>query len=318
MSAGLGTTLRMSIVLHMLGFSAVALLSGWRRVPPPPPVLMTTELLVPPPAPVEPAVALAPEPEPVPDPTPAAAVPPPLPVTPPRLVETPKPERIPVHDKPPPPVTRVRTREMVPPRPPAPTRVAARTPMRAAAPPAGPISETPAAGGPGSGTKTARIQETSPAPPTEGSEAGAGQLFARGDVGVTPGTGAGGGGGGSGRAGLGTGGVGTSGTRVASVDPGAGGGGSGSALARPLGGYQVKPRYPEAARRQGVEGTTLLKVHVNAQGLVADVLVASSAGYAALDLAAMEAVRQWKFEPAKQGQQAVAVWVMLPVRFTLR
>ena len=34
------------------------------------------------------------------------------------------------------------------------------------------------------------------------------------------------------------------------------GGGSGGAV-RPLGGYQVKPRYPELARRLGIEGTVL-------------------------------------------------------------
>jgi outer membrane biosynthesis protein TonB len=37
------------------------------------------------------------------------------------------------------------------------------------------------------------------------------------------------------------------------------GSGSGSAI-RPLGGYQVKPRYPELARRLGIEGTVLVAV----------------------------------------------------------
>jgi protein TonB len=105
---------------------------------------------------------------------------------------------------------------------------------------------------------------------------------------------------------------------VAGLQPGAGGTGSGSGLARPLGGYQVKPRYPESARRQGVQGTTLLKVHVSDQGRVDDVMIEHSAGHQDLDLAAMDAVKQWRFEPAKQGNRPVAVWVMLPVRFTLK
>jgi protein TonB len=100
---------------------------------------------------------------------------------------------------------------------------------------------------------------------------------------------------------------------VAGLQPGAGGG-----LARPLGGYQVKPRYPESARRQGVEGTTLLKIYVSDTGLVEDVLVEGSAGHQDLDLAAMDAVKKWRFEPAKRGNQLIAVWVMLPVRFALR
>ena len=94
--------------------------------------------------------------------------------------------------------------------------------------------------------------------------------------------------------------------------------GDGNGLARPLGGYQVKPRYPEVARRQGVEGTTLLKIRVSDRGLVEDVLIEHSAGHQDLDLAAMEAVKRWRFEPARQGNRAVAVWVMLPVRFTLK
>jgi protein TonB len=91
-----------------------------------------------------------------------------------------------------------------------------------------------------------------------------------------------------------------------------------SALARPLGGYQVKPRYPEIARRQGIEGTTLLKIYVSDKGYVEDVPVERSAGHQDLDIAAMEAVKKWRFEPARRGKQPVAVWVMLPVRFELR
>ena len=139
------------------------------------------------------------------------------------------------------------------------------------------------------------------------------------DMGVVPGAGTGGGGGGSGRTGLGTGGPGAgAGTRVAGMQPGAGGLGDSSGLARPLGGYQVKPRYPESARRQGAEGTTRLKIHVSDKGMVEDVLVERSAGHQDLDLAAMEAVKRWRFDPARQGQRPVAVWVMLPVRFALK
>jgi protein TonB len=152
----------------------------------------------------------------------------------------------------------------------------------------------------------------------EGGEAGAGKLFDRGDLRVVPGAGAGGGSGGPGRAGLGTGGAGaTGGTRVAGLPPGGGLGGD-NGVARPLGGYQVKPRYPESARRQGFEGTTLLKIHVSERGMVEDVLIERSAGSQDLDLAAMEAVKQWRFEPARQGNRPVAVWVMLPVRFALK
>ena len=135
----------------------------------------------------------------------------------------------------------------------------------------------------------------------EGSAAGAGSLFGKGDVGVVAGSGVEGGGGGRGTSGLGRGAKGD-GT----------GGGSGEALsglARPLGGYQVKPRYPESARRAGVQGVTLLRVRVLENGRVGDVLVEQSAGFRDLDISAADAVKKWLFEPARRGKEAVAVWV---------
>ncbi len=154
----------------------------------------------------------------------------------------------------------------------------------------------------------------SPAGETEGGEADAGSLFAGGDVQVVAGAGVGGGGGGQGIAGLG---------RGARGD-GFGGGGTGNGfgqgvgLARPLGGYQVKPRYPDSARRAGVQGVTLLKVRVLENGSVGETFVERSAGHPDLDRSAAEAVKRWRFEPARRGSEPIAVWVLLPVRFQLQ
>ena len=151
----------------------------------------------------------------------------------------------------------------------------------------------------------------SPAREAQGGEAGAGSLFAGGDVQVIAGAGVGGGGGGQGIAGLG---------RGAKGD-GSGGGGIGDGfgyLARPLGGYQVKPRYPESARRMGVQGATLLRVRVLENGSVGQILVEQSAGHPDLDRSAAEAVKRWRFEPARRGSDPIAVWVLLPVRFQLQ
>jgi len=87
--------------------------------------------------------------------------------------------------------------------------------------------------------------------------------------------------------------------------------------ARPQGGYQVRPAYPSAPRRLGIQGTTMLRVHVLADGRIGDVRVEHSAGHPDLDQAAMEAVRRWRFEPARRGADAVAMWVLLPVEFRL-
>ena len=88
--------------------------------------------------------------------------------------------------------------------------------------------------------------------------------------------------------------------------------------ARPQGGYQVRPSYPASARRLGVQGTTLLKVHVLVDGAVGEVLVQESAGHVDLDQAAADAVRRWRFDPARRGTEPVAMWVLLPVEFRLR
>ena len=89
-------------------------------------------------------------------------------------------------------------------------------------------------------------------------------------------------------------------------------------FARPQGGYQVRPSYPAAPRRLGVQGTTLLRVHVLADGRIGDVLVEKSAGHPDLDDAATDAVKRWRFDPARRGSEAVAMWVLLPVEFKLR
>lgn len=88
--------------------------------------------------------------------------------------------------------------------------------------------------------------------------------------------------------------------------------------ARPQGGYQVRPAYPAGPRRLGIQGTTLLRVHVLADGRIGEVLVETSAGHHDLDEAAADAVRRWRFEPARRGTEAVAMWVLLPVEFRLR
>src|SRR6185503_9949424 len=89
-------------------------------------------------------------------------------------------------------------------------------------------------------------------------------------------------------------------------------------MAAPTGGYQVRPAYPSTARRLGVEGTTLLRVYVAADGRVTDVQLDQTAGHPDLDRAATEAVRRWKFEPGRRGSEPIGMWVRLPVQFVLK
>lgn len=67
-----------------------------------------------------------------------------------------------------------------------------------------------------------------------------------------------------------------------------------------------KPKYPESARRQGVEGSAKIKVDVDDKGNVTNVRIAESTGNADLDEAAIRAARRWKFDTpnARQGVTA--------------
>jgi protein TonB len=62
---------------------------------------------------------------------------------------------------------------------------------------------------------------------------------------------------------------------------------------------------------------TTLRFQVLVTGSVGTVVVAQSAGHRELDRAAVEAIKTWRFEPARRGKEAVTVWVTLPVRFEL-
>ncbi len=80
----------------------------------------------------------------------------------------------------------------------------------------------------------------------------------------------------------------------------------------------VQPKYPEKARKAGVQGMVILKVKVSDTGSVAAVQVEEGVeGHAELDEAAVEAVKQWRFEPAQKDGKPVAIEVQIPVKFRL-
>lgn len=78
---------------------------------------------------------------------------------------------------------------------------------------------------------------------------------------------------------------------------------------------RVAPRYPDLAREAGVDGTVLVQALVDKSGRVRDVKVQKSVPM--LDQAAIEAVKQWTFKPALSNNKPVAVWVAVPVKFSL-
>lgn len=75
-------------------------------------------------------------------------------------------------------------------------------------------------------------------------------------------------------------------------------------------------KYPELARRAGVEGTVYVLAYVDEEGIVQKVEIARGIG-AGLDEAAMEAVSQVRFIPGMQRGVPRKVVVTVPVRFKL-
>jgi TonB family protein len=79
---------------------------------------------------------------------------------------------------------------------------------------------------------------------------------------------------------------------------------------------QVDPVYPEAARQAGVEGVVILEAKADEQGNVMDARVLRSV--APLDQAAVDAVRQWKYEPLVIDGKARKMVFTVTVRFALK
>lgn len=74
--------------------------------------------------------------------------------------------------------------------------------------------------------------------------------------------------------------------------------------------YDVPPRYPDEAKSAGISGVVIMELVLERTGDVADVRVVRSVP--GLDAAAIEAVRQWKYEPRADRLQ-----MTVTVNFTL-
>jgi TonB family protein len=216
--------------------------------------------------------------------------------TPPETRTTPAPPEHKV-EKPKPPVAKP---VIVKPEPPAPL-------------PAAPIKEEPLKA---VETKTAAPVMTAPAPAGAsgarieggGSEAGAGNLFGKGDVGVVPGRGTGGGKGGTAASGLGRG-SGAAGLPAQTAPLRT------NREAKPI--QTVRAAYPPMALRAGLESDVTLKIAVDSQGNVTKAEITKSGG-AGFDEEALKAVKQARFEPAQRDGQNVPAEFTFIYRFRLQ
>ena len=83
----------------------------------------------------------------------------------------------------------------------------------------------------------------------------------------------------------------------------------------PLKGQMPSPRYPAAALRRGESGTVLVRVEVDTAGMPAGVALVQRSGSRDLDRAAMETVREWRFQPAQRNGKAIAASLVIPIDF---
>jgi protein TonB len=89
-------------------------------------------------------------------------------------------------------------------------------------------------------------------------------------------------------------------------------------MAKPLYRQNPAPAYPRKARRLGYEGIVMLKVLVDENGRVDDLLVLESSGHPILDRTALASVKKWLFEPGTEGGIKKKMWVRVPIRFDLK
>jgi TonB family protein len=78
------------------------------------------------------------------------------------------------------------------------------------------------------------------------------------------------------------------------------------------------PQYPELAKAAGVEGTVYVKIWIREDGKVEMAKLQKGSGTdTGFEEAALQAARQFEFQPAMKNGKPVAVWVSIPFHFKL-
>jgi len=105
---------------------------------------------------------------------------------------------------------------------------------------------------------------------------------------------------------------------VSGVRTGQGAGETGTITrALPLYRENPPPGYPAIARQRGYEGMVLVEAEILPDGRVGEAEVRKTSGYAILDSAAVNAVKGWKFEPARKSGIPCRAKAELPIKFVL-
>jgi TonB family protein len=76
---------------------------------------------------------------------------------------------------------------------------------------------------------------------------------------------------------------------------------------------QIKPVYPAEAKKKGITGKVYVKVYIDDKGVAQDAIILR--GIDELNQAAIDAVKNAKYKPAKYEGKEVGVWVNLSILF---
>lgn len=91
-------------------------------------------------------------------------------------------------------------------------------------------------------------------------------------------------------------------------------------MPEPIGGLyaiQSKIKYPEEAKRDGIEGKVFIQAFIDETGNVVEAKVIKGVEQG-LDEVALDAVKQTKFSPGKQNGKPVKVQISIPIVFKLQ
>lgn len=94
--------------------------------------------------------------------------------------------------------------------------------------------------------------------------------------------------------------------------------GEGTAVTPPRLVKMQKPKYPPAARKNGIEGVTMVRLLVTENGTVEAASLSAGSGNAELDNAALNAVYSYRFTAAKDSSGLpIRCYITVPVRFNI-
>jgi TonB family protein len=84
--------------------------------------------------------------------------------------------------------------------------------------------------------------------------------------------------------------------------------------------YQIKPVYPETLQQQGIEGTVLLRAIIAKDGSLygPSIIVINTLANPELAKAAIDAVKQWRYEPTLLNGKPVEVATTVTVHYKLQ